>query len=491
MASFDLCVIGAGPGGYAAAMRAWDFGKKVCLIEKSQLGGAGVINGALSSKTMWELSRDYQIALRRDHGYEAEHVVVDFRRVVDCVETAAQEKINQLSEQLRCLSEPDGPQTGSITLIPGTARFENSDHVIVDNEDTGQTHLIASENFLIATGSTPRTLESIPVDGRRIMTSDHVMNMPDFPQSIVILGAGVVGCEFATILANFGKTKVYMIDRAPRILPFEDEDVAHLCAANLEAKGVTIHHGAQLQSMRVVEGEVEYTIEHSTGGQESIRTERALISIGRVPNTGDLALRKAGVELDDRGYIVSQETQSTVPHIYAVGDVTFDMALVSIAELEARHAVAKMFGQHPAPVTYDNLSTIMFLDPEVAAVGMNEQSAQQQRIPYRVAVYSYSLVNRPIAMRETSGFIKLLVTDDDAMKVLGVRALGVHASTTIEVVSLMMRHGLSARDLAELFHPHPSVPEGLQDCVRMLMGTSVLKPNVFPSRLRLSRIAYD
>ena len=491
MSRFDLCVIGAGPGGYAAAMRAWDFGKNVCLIEQSDLGGAGVHNGALSSKTMWELSRDYQIALKRDHGYEAENVVVDFSRVVDCVEAAANEKVHQLSEQLKRLSKPHNNHTGSITLAKGAARFEDSNLVIVNNEDTGETQTIEADNFVIATGSTPRKLESIPVDGQRIMTSDHVMNMPDFPQSMVILGAGVVGCEFATILANFGKTKVYMIDRAPRILPFEDEEVAHLCAANLEAKGVTIHHRAQLQSMRVVDGQVEYTIKHHTGGQESIYVERALISIGRVPNTGDLELGKAGIEVDDRGYIVDNETRTTTPNIYAVGDVTFDMALVSIADLEARHAVAKMFGQDPAPVKYDNLSTIMFLDPEVAAIGMNEQTAQQNRIPYRVAVYSYSLVNRPIAMRATGGFIKLLVTDDDEMKVLGMRALGVHASTTIQVVSLMMRHGLPVRDLAELFHPHPSVPEGLQDCVRMLLGTSVLKPNVFQSRLRLSRITYD
>nr|WP_255216526.1 hypothetical protein [Pseudenhygromyxa sp. WMMC2535] len=132
----------------------------------------------------------------------------------------------------------------------------------------------------------------------------------------------------------------------------------------------------------------------------------------------------------------------------------------------------------------------MFLDPEVAAIGLNEQQAQAQRIPYRVAVYDYSMVSRAIAMRNTEGFVKLLVSDDDDMRVLGVRALGAHASTTLEAVSLMIQHGSSARDLAELYHPHPAITEGLQDCVRMLLGSSILKPEVFQSQLRLSRVHY-
>ena len=141
-------------------------------------------------------------------------------------------------------------------------------------------------------------------------------------------------------------------------------------------------------------------------------------------------------------------------------------------------------------LSYENISTIMFLSPEVAAIGMNESQAQEQRIPYRVAVYGYELVNRAIAMRAIDGFVKILTTDDDEMRILGMRALGVHASTTIEAVSLMIRHGRSARELAELLHPHPAVTEGVQDCVRMLLGTSIYKPEVFKSELRLSRITY-
>jgi dihydrolipoamide dehydrogenase len=487
---FDTCVIGSGPAGFAAVMRCWDFGQRVCLIEKSELGGAGIHNGALSSKTLWELSRDYRRAVSLDRGFTSQGVRVDYARVCGVVQNAVQEKVGQLRRQLDDLSEPKGEDRGSITRVEGTAHFVDPHTVRVEAPDPGQSRDISAANFIVATGSRPRQLPSIEVDGQRILTSDHVMQLPEFPKSMVILGAGVVGCEFATVFANYGQTKVYMIDRQDRILPFEDEDIARVCATNLESRGVTVHHRAKLVDMRRIGDEVEYTIEHQTGGRETIRVDYALISIGRVPNTETLGLADIGVELNERGYIVDDDTQSSVPHIYAVGDVTFDIALVNVGEIEGRHAAERICGAKDGVLSYENLSTIMFLDPEVAAIGLNELQAQKRRIPYRVAVYDYALVNRAVAMRATEGFVKLLTTDDDEMCILGMRALGVHASTTLEAISLMMRRQTSARELAELLHPHPAITEGLQDCVRMLTGSSIYKPQVFKSHLRLSRVSY-
>ncbi|MEM7156965.1 MAG: NAD(P)/FAD-dependent oxidoreductase [Myxococcota bacterium] len=491
MPDYDVCVIGAGPAGFAAAMRLWDFGKRVCLIERSRVGGAGVHNGALSSKTLWELSCDYRRARRRDRGYVATDLQVHFEAVMQVVEEATGTKEEQIQRQLRELAKPRPDAPGSITSVRGTAKFLDPHTVEVEGRTTGDSRRITADHFIIATGSHPRALPDVEIDGRRIITSDHIGRLQGFPRSLVILGAGVVGCEFATVFANFGQTKVYLIDRAERILPFEDVDVSRVCATNLEAKGVTVHHRARLCSMRAVGDEVEYTIEHPTGGRETIRVDNALISIGRVPNTQNLGLEEIGVKLSERGHIDVDDTRSSLPHIHAVGDVTLDVALVSVGEIEGRHAAEIITGHRTAPLAYDNLSTIMFLDPEVAAIGLNEQEAQKQRIPYRVAVYGYSLVNRPIAMRATEGFVKLLTTDDDELRILGMRALGVHSSTMLEAISLMIQHSRSAKDLAELLHPHPAVTEGLQDCVRMLMGTSIYKPSVFKSELRLSRIGYD
>ncbi len=484
MAAYDLCVIGAGPSGYAAAVRAWDFGKRVALVDKGPLGGAGIHHGALSSKTLWELSKDYRKALHRDRGFVAEHVSLDWGQVLHCVEKAVDDKVAQLRRQLDALACPRHDHPGCIEFFEGTARLESPTVVDVDGMKLTAGHV------LLATGSRPRELPDIPVDGRTILTSDHIGGLRDFPRSMVILGAGVVGCEFATIFANYGRTKVYVIDRADRILPFEDEDVARVCSRNLENKGVTIHHQCRLVSMEVVGPQVEYTIEHHTGGRETIRVDKALISIGRVPNTGGMGLEALGVALDDRGYIADDDGRTTVPTIWAAGDITRDLALVSVGEAEGRHVVERIWGGRTTPMNKENLSTIYFLDPEVAAVGMSEQDAQTRRIPYKVAVYGYELVNRAIAMRATTGFVKILTTDCDEMKILGMRALGVHASTTIEAVALVMQQGRSVRELAELLHPHPAVTECVQDCVRMLLGTSLNKPDVFQSELRLSRVTY-
>ncbi len=486
MPDFDVCVIGAGPAGYAAAMRAWDYGRRVCLIDRGPIGGTGIHNGALSSKTLWELSHDYRRVLNRSRGYTATNVHIDYAKVCHAVADAVAEKTSQLHHQLDVLSSPMPCQSGRVTFIRGSAEFIDAHQVYVEGPEL----TVRAENFVLATGSRPRTMPDITIDGRYICTSDHIMHLDHFPRSLVILGAGVIGCEFATIFANFGQTKVYLIDRADRILPFEDIDIAQVCAKNLEARGVTIHHRANLLEMKVVDGEVHYTIQHAGGGVETIAVDQALISIGRIPNTNGLHLERAGLEVNRWGYLDDDDTRTSVPNIYAVGDVTQDIALVSIAEIEGRHAVEHMYGTVTAPLSYENVSSIMFLDPEVAGVGLNETQAQEKRIPYRVAVYDYSLVNRAIAMRATSGFLKLLATDDDELRILGIRVLGVHASTSIETVSLMIRQGRSVRDLAELLHPHPAVTEGLQDCVRMLLGTSIMKPQVFRSQLRVSRVGY-
>ncbi|MCA9655395.1 MAG: NAD(P)/FAD-dependent oxidoreductase [Myxococcales bacterium] len=490
MADFDACVIGSGPAGFAAAMRLWDFGQRVCLVERSRLGGVGIHNGALSSKTLWELSCDYRGAQRRDRGYVANDLHVSFEAVMQVVEQATDARVGHMQRQLRALAEPSEHHPGSITLVEGTARFLDPHTLAVEGPDAGDRRRITADHFIIATGSHPRSLPEVAVDGRRIITSDHIGRLDRFPRSLVVLGAGVVGCEFATIFANFGQTKVYLIDRAERILPFEDPDVSRVCSTNLEHKGVTIHHRAKLVSMQAAGDEVEYTIEHHTGGRETIRVDKALVSIGRLPSTAGLGLESIGVELGPQGHVLVEDTRTNLLHIHAVGDVTLDVALVSVGEIEGRHAAELIVGHASEPLCYDNLSTIMFLDPEVAAIGLNEQQAQKQRIPYRVASYHYSLVSRPIAMRATDGFVKLLTTDDEELRILGMRALGVHSSTMLEAISLMIQHSRSARDLAELLHPHPAVTEGLQDCVRMLMGSSIYKPQVFQNELRLSRIGY-
>ena len=464
MSEYDLCILGAGPAGYAAAMRAHDLGKRVALVEASKVGGAGLHNGALSSKTMWHLANDYARACRVGRGFEAQNVDLSYRSVIAAVHDAVRERNQLLTEQLGRLSD------AGIELIRGRGRFVSPNRVQAATE-SGPLDIDAT-NFLIATGSTPRKPEGVEIDGKCIVTSDHIESWDKFPESLVILGSGVIGCEYATIFGHYGRTKIFMIDRRDRILPFEDNDVSACVAKSFEGMGVTIHGGAKLKSLTSDGTSVRYELE-CKGELQSYEVERALVSIGRVPNIANLGLEAAGVTLKERGGILTESTRTKVPHIYAAGDATMDVALANVAELEGRHAVEAMFSKTPTSIDYRSLSTIMFLDPEVASVGLGEKQAQDQGIPYRVASVDNSLISRNIAMRNTVGFIKLLASPDNHIP--GLRVVGPQASSCIQGIAILIQLGGKLEDIAACVHPHPAVTEGVQECARMLLGRSILK----------------
>ncbi len=478
MEHYDLIVIGGGPAGYAAAIRGIDFGKRVCLIERDKVGGAGVYNGALSSKTLWEVSN--RVSFINDT------LVTDGRAPYEIRWTDVQKTVNeakferkfQYAVHLKLLQE--GITTGQLVYERGDASFINEHELSICHD--GQCKTISGDYIIIATGSTPRKLPQYDIDEHYILTSDGIEHIEDYPESIVIVGAGVIGCEYATIFANLGKSKVYIIDRQSRILPYEDDDISQLISTNLEHKGVTIHHNATLVRMEVVDGLVEYELSYPDKPNEIIRVAKALLSIGREPNI-NLGLDKAGVTVSDRGTIIATNTQTVVPHIYAVGDVTGGIALVNMAEIEARYAVERIFEGKKEPINTDNVCTIMFLQPEVALVGLNEQECVEKNIPVKVVKIDYSVIARAIAMRKTQGFFKIIVTNDDEMRILGMRACGEHASTAIQAVGLLIKMNHPIEVLSELIHPHPSIVEGIQECVRMLLNKSIFKSSVFRDKM--------
>ena len=480
MEKYDLIVIGGGPAGYAGAMRAIDFGKKVCLIEKSRVGGAAVYNGALSSKTLWELSTrvsfiNETLKLKGRTPYD-----LTWEDVMKVHDEAIFERKFQYSCHIKLLQNET--MNKLLTYERGIGSFVNEHEVKITHKDKEK--IIYGEHILIASGSGPRKLPQFQADGKDILTSDHIDKLKDFPKSLVIVGAGVIGTEFATIFSNFGKTKVYLIDRQHRILPFEDEDISSLVAKNLEEQGVTIHHNANLLRLEKKNGGVEYEIEHKDGTKEIIHVEKALLSIGRTPNIASLNIENAGIKMSKRGvHIGDDDTRTNIPHIYVAGDVSGRIALVNMGEIEARHAVEKMFGNKQERLIYDNVCTIMFLKPEVAAVGLNEKACIEKNIPVKVVKLDYNLIARAIAMRKTEGFFKIIVTNDDDMRIIGMRAVGEHASTAIQACGLLIKMNEPIEVLAELVHPHPSIVEGVQECVRMLLNTSLFKSAVFADHL--------
>lgn len=479
MEKFDLVVIGAGPSGYAAAMRALDFKKRTLLIERNRVGGAGVTNGALSSKTWWELSREAGAFRKNLKRYNIEAPQINYREIQAEVRKAVHERKVMLEDHLRQMQ--DSRHAHLLTFKQGNARLVSQHEVAITRDDKQE--VVWADYIVLATGSHPRYLPELPIDEKVVMTSDGIENMEDFPESMVIVGAGVIGCEYATIFSGFGRTKVHLIDKGDRILPFEDEDVVRVIERNMENAGVLIHRNAHLVRMEIRNGRVEYELEYTSGKKEIFHVEKALVSVGRVPNYEGLwDENNVAINITKRG-IEDNDTQTNIGNIFAVGDITSDISLVNVGELEGRYAVERIFGNPHRKLVYENISTIMFLSPEVAGVGLNEVSAREKGIDYKVVTLDYSCIPRAIAKRNTQGFIKLLVTNDAEMKILGLKIIGNQASSAMQSVALLISMGKGIEELAECVHPHPSITEGIQECVRMLLGKSLFKPDAMRGKL--------
>lgn len=480
MEHYDVCVIGGGPAGYAAAMRALDLNKRTILIEKRSIGGTGIYNGALSSKTLWEISQrvaNTNKVIRKKKGTEFSPT---WEEIMRSLNEALLERKHLLTCHMQMLRHEGNDM---FRYKRGHARFTTSHTIRIDHED--DTELISAEQFILATGSRPRSLPEVEVDERTIITSDGISNLTDIPESLVIVGAGVIGCEFATIFSDLGCNEVHLIDRADRILPFEDQDVSELITKSFKKKGIIVHGMSHLENIEQFKGRVRFRI---SGGDKSAEThvvEKALISIGRVPNLEFLDISNAGLFVDELTEKLKLDRCNTnMPHIHVVGDANGQNMLVNMGEQEARNVVESYWGLDPAPMEYENVSSIMFLDPPVAGVGMNEMQCQKKGISYRVARLDYACIARAIAMRNTNGFIKLIVSADDEMKVLGIRVAGEHASSAIQAVALMIKCQIGLNELASMMHPHPSIIEGVQECARMLLNSSLLKSNYFGDKMK-------
>jgi dihydrolipoamide dehydrogenase len=479
MKKFDLVVIGAGPSGYAAAMRSLDFRKKTLLIEKDKVGGAGVTNGALSSKTWWELSRETASFRKNLKRFDIQIPSINYQEIQQEVLHAIQERKGMLEEHMRMMTESHFSDL--LSFKKGRARILSQNEIEIDTGE-GLKEIISADYIILATGSRPRYLPELPIDEKIVMTSDGIEALEDFPESMVIVGAGVIGCEYATIFSGFGKTKVSLIDKGSRILPFEDEDVVRVIERNMENNGVLIHRNSFLIRMEIKNGRVEYELQYDDGTKGTFNVARALVAVGRVPNYEELWDKNLSISISKRG-IEDNDTQTNVSNIYAVGDITSDISLVNVGELEGRYAVEKIFGNPKRKLVYENISTIMFLNPEVAGVGLNEMQAKEKAIDYKVVTLDYSCIPRAIAKRNTQGFIKLMVTNTEPMKILGVKIIGNHASSAIQAIALLIFMDKGIDELAECVHPHPSITEGIQECVRMLLGNSMFKPDALRGKL--------
>lgn len=485
---YDLAIIGSGPAGYAAAMTAVELNKHICIIENQSLGGAGIINGALTSKTLWQISENFVSASRKDLGYWATEVNVDFSQIIKKVREAAKEKIFQLRSQIETFVPNKFPNK-SIRLIHGSAKF--LDPYTLEICKANGCEIVKAKNFLIAAGSRPRNLNGIEIDHKLIINSNDILKLDKLPEKMIIIGSGIIGTEYATIFSNFGKTQVHLLDRQQRVIPFEDNDVSDFISNNLKNNGVIIHHNCQLRSLtKTSDDTIEVVLDYNDGRSEVFEVDLALIAIGRQPNTDWLSLDKLGFYLDDNNFLKTNDNlvvlnNNGYNHIFAAGDITSKTQLYSVAEAQGIAAVKNIFNIEAKKINYYNMPTLMFFKPEVAAVGLNEKMLQAQKIPYKAVFYSNKLINRAISMLDTNGFIKILISDDGQNRILGMRAAGPQASAMIVAIAHLLNEVNGVDKVLETVYPHPSIPEGIQDCLRILTGKPINKPFVFPHLINI------
>ncbi|PID31213.1 MAG: pyridine nucleotide-disulfide oxidoreductase [Candidatus Cloacimonadota bacterium] len=483
MEKYDIVIIGSGPAGFSAAMRGVDYKKKVCIIEKGQIGGAGIMHGAMTSKTLWELSCDYHTASRVDKGFRSTGLHINYKNIIKYVVTTAKSKQNQILSQIETFA-PTKNKDGSIVLKRGYARIEGANTVSINNKET-----VWGDNIIIATGSRPRPLPGYTIDQKKIIDSDGILSLKKFPERMLIIGSGIIGCEYATIFSNFQQTEVHLLDRSNKVIPYEDDDVSDFVSNTLENNGVNIHHTANLREIRDMGDYQEVVLDYEDGHSKIVEVDVILVAIGRVPNTEKIGLENLGYTEDSKGFLKINDvcllSDKRCCNVYAAGDITGNSTLVSTAELEGRFAVQSIFEDSLKPIDYSNMSTLMFFKTMVASVGLNEKQLRRRKIPYKVGFYHNSLVNRAIAMGRGEGFVKILISNDGENRILGMRSGGPQASSSIVSIAHLINQGNSLEEIMKTKYPHPSITEGIKECMRLFKGSSIYKEKAFPDLIRV------
>ena len=450
--SFDLIVIGSGPGGYIAAIRAAQLGMRVACVEKDKtLGGTCLNVGCIPSKALLDSSERFHAV--RDgltaHGIKVGNVELDLAAML-----ARKDKIVKISTQgIAGLFKKH-----KIERITGTGRLTAADSVAVSNGS--ETRRLSAPRVLIATGSAPIELPGVPFDGERIVCSTEALSFKEVPQRLLVIGGGAIGLELGSVWSRLG-SHVVVVEFLDRIVPGMDRKMGQQLQKILAKQGITFHLQTSAQRAVVENGSVRVTLE-SQGKTSETECDVVLVAVGRRPFTDGLGAREIGVAFDDRGRIKVDEHYATnVPGVYAIGDVIAGPMLAHKAEEEGVAAVELMAGQ-AGHVNYDAVPNIVYTWPEFASVGMSEEQAESQEIQFRVGSFPFIANGRARCMNETEGGVKILA-DAKSDRVLGVHILGPNASDLIAEAALAMEFGASAEDIARSVHAHPTLAEAVKE----------------------------
>lgn len=463
-ANYDIVIIGGGPGGYVAAIRAAQLGLSVGVVEKAELGGVCLNWGCIPSKSLIHHANEF-LALKE---MEAVGVGIDrsgFRYAA--VQSKSREAAKTLAAGVAGLLKKN-----KLSVFKATASISAVGRVVLQGgEFDGK--ILSAKNIIVATGSRPMAVPGFELDEQAVVSSSGLLAMTELPKSMTILGAGAIGCEFAYVMNAFG-VKVTLVEMAAHILPSEDHEPVQVLETSFRRSGIDVRTGSRAASLKKIAAGVAVVV-NASGKSETIISDKVLAAFGRVPNTRDLGLEKLGVKIDDRGYVVTGDYgETSVKSIYAIGDITRSPQLAHVASKEGEIAVEHIAGHSPREprVNPELVPSAVYCEPQLAGFGMSEARAEKEGIKFKKSVFPYRGAGKSVAIGRTEGLVKILA-DPQTGELLGAHIIGADATELIHEL-LLAKHGeLLAEDVQSMIHAHPTLSEAVMEAARGLDGRPI------------------
>ncbi|MCI5562775.1 dihydrolipoyl dehydrogenase [Eubacteriales bacterium SGI.150] len=452
-----VVVLGGGPGGYVAAIRAAMLGGEVTVVEKGSMGGTCLNVGCIPTKAMLASSGVLDTALEAGKfGVTISgEIGLDFPAVM-----ARKDKVvEQLVQGIEMLFAARG-----VSVLRGTGTVMPGGSISVALNDGGE-ETLCPDKIILATGSLPVVPAMFPYDGEKIITSDEALYLEQAPKSLIIVGGGVIGCELGQFFAKAG-TAVSIVEAMPHILPSEDKDVASALARSFRKNKINVSTGQKVVRCQIVDGAVQVELENG----KIMEAEKLLVCIGRKPNTAFLPLDELGIEHKNGKILVDEHMQTACPNIYAIGDIVDSAMLAHVASQEGLVAVEHMFGKDRS-ISYRGVPRCVYTTPEVAGVGMTEQQLQAKGIAYRAGVFHFMGLGKAKAAGKTDGFVKVLADENDV--IVGGCVVGEHATELLAELTLAVELQLTAEQVGRVIHPHPTMCEALMEALHQIHGACV------------------
>jgi dihydrolipoamide dehydrogenase len=467
---YDLVILGGGTGGYVAAIRASQLGLKTAIVEKGKLGGTCLHKGCIPSKALLRSAEVYATAKRSEEfGVIANDVSVNFTKV--------QERKNKIIDTLHKGVQHLMKQ-GKIDVFEGTGRILGPSifspmpgTISVEMNNGAENEMLIPKNVIVATGSRPRTLPGLEIDGNYVMSSDEALNLEELPNSIIIVGGGVIGIEWASMLSDFG-VKVTVIEYAERIIPTEDKEISKEMQRVMKKKGIQIVTSAKVMPETLVKDNDVRISAEVKGSVKEFSAEKLLVSVGRQANVEGIGLENTEIQVE-KGFIVTNEFfQTKESHIYAIGDCIGGLQLAHVASHEGIIAVEHIADGNPLPLDYNLVSRCIYSNPEVSSVGITEDQAIEKGFKVKTGKFSFKAIGKALVFGESDGFVKI-IANEATNDILGVHMIGPHVTDMISEAGLAMVLDATPWEIGHTIHPHPTLSEAIGEAALAVDGKAI------------------